>query len=82
MGLTTATTANEQNSRPTQMDQLSEVSRATVEALIRDYTLLIALLVLVLLFALYVKLFPTPLSGEFFADGSTQTNKKQDHSLE
>ncbi len=64
------------------MDQLSETTRATVEALLRDYTLWIAILVLVLLFALYVKLFPTPLSGELFADGPVQTNKKQDQSLE
>jgi hypothetical protein len=67
------------------MDQFSEVTRATVEALLRDYTLWITILSLVLLFALYVKLFPTPLSGEFFADGPTtsaSTNKKQDHSLE
>lgn len=65
------------------MDQLSEVTRATVEALLRDYTLWIAILTLVLIFALYVKLFPTPLSGELFADGpAAPTNKKQDQSLE
>ncbi len=64
------------------MDQLSEMTRATVEALLRDYTLWIAILTLVLLFALYVKLFPTPLSGELFADGPTPTNKKQDQTLE
>ena len=59
------------------MDQLSETTRATVEALLRDYVLLIALVVIVLLFALYVKLFPTPLSGELFADGPAATNKNR-----
>ncbi len=58
------------------MDDLSETTRAIVETLIRNYVLWIAILVLVLLFALYVKFFPTPLSGEFFSDGPTASTNK------
>ncbi len=38
--------------------------------------LVVGLLVLILLFALYVRLFPTPLSGEMFANGPTAPTNK------
>jgi len=48
------------------MDKLSEVTQATIAALMRDYFLWIGVLTLVLVFALYVYFFPK--SIDFFAN--------------
>jgi hypothetical protein len=46
------------------MDAISELTAATLEALVRDYYLWIAILTIVLVFALYVYFFPQ--SIDFF----------------
>ena len=58
------------------MDRLSEISGATLAALMRDYYLWIGLLVLVLAFALYV--YFAPQSIDFFTnpDPSSDAKKK------
>ncbi len=56
---------NQGNPRPQQMDALSEMSQSALEALVRNYVIIIALAVVVLAFALYVYFFPTPFTEYF-----------------
>ena len=60
------------------MDRLGEISDATLGLLIKNYTLILALLGLVLAFALYVYFVRNPLS-EFFESAplKKETEKKE-----
>jgi len=51
---------------PTEMEKISDLTQATMAALMRDYFLWIGILVLILAFALYVYFFPK--SIDFFAN--------------
>ncbi len=48
------------------LEQLTDTARATVDALMRDRTLWIAILSITLVFMVYLYLFPTAM--EFFTD--------------
>lgn len=48
------------------MEKVSELTQATIAALVRDYYLWIGILVLILAFALYIYFFPK--SIDFFAN--------------
>ena len=50
---------------PKQMEALSEMSQSAVEALVRNYVIVIAICVLVLGLTLYVYFFPTPFTEYF-----------------
>ncbi len=60
------------------MDQINEISEATLGLLLKNYTLILVLLGLVLAFALYVYFVRTPLS-EFFeaTPAKKETEKKE-----
>ena len=47
--------------------EVARVASATIDLLGRDYNLTLSLAIIILIFALYVYLFPTPLS-EYFTD--------------
>lgn len=50
------------------MERAATLTASTVDVLIRDYNLMLGLSILILAFAVYVYLFPTPFS-EHFVDG-------------
>ena len=50
---------------PKQMEALSEMSQATLDALFRNYAVVIAIIVLVLGLTLYIYFFPTPFTEYF-----------------
>jgi hypothetical protein len=50
---------------PKQMEALSEISQATLDALVRNYVVIIAITVLVLGLTLYIYFFPTPFTEYF-----------------
>ena len=56
------------------MDKLSELTQATVDALTRNYLLLLGVLTLVLVFALYLYFFPK--SVDFFENPNEKTDPR------
>jgi hypothetical protein len=57
------------------MDAISEVSKATIEALFRNYMLWIGILTILLAFVIYVYLFPQ--SIDFFANPEKPSEEKK-----
>lgn len=55
------------------MDQLTETTRRAVEILLRDWTLWVVILTLVLVFAIYLYL--NPRAVEFFTGGAKPVQK-------
>ena len=58
------------------MEALSEMSQATLEALFRNYTVIIAITVLVLGLTLYIYFFPTPFT-EYFKNPEKEVADKK-----
>lgn len=58
------------------VNTLSALTEGTLNALIRDYLLLIALLAIVLLFALYIYFVQTPMA-EYFIGATAPSNDKR-----
>ena len=56
------------------MDKLSELTQATVDALTRNYLLMLGILILVLMFALYIYFFPK--SVDFFENPKEKTDPR------
>ncbi len=52
------------------MESIANLPRATMEALMRDWTLWVAILSITLVFMVYLYLFPTAM--EFFSDTQNQ----------
>ena len=63
------------------MDQLSEVSAATLAALVRNWMLWIVILGTLYLFSLYVYFFPTPLSQPFVSGPAVHSGAAAKNSI-
>ena len=55
------------------MERLSEMSEATMNLFIKNGIAVVALLILILAFALYVYLFRAPLLSEYFATAEKES---------
>ena len=59
------------------MERAATLTASTVDALIRNYNLLLGLSILILAFAVYVYLFPTPFSEYFVDNREPQENTRK-----